>query len=106
MLAQPAQAEIYINGQAPEANSPVKQGEYSGPDMNLAEWAGLAYAVAAAQVLRPEALGGGAAMLGVMTWGAWRTAQYRPNATKQAIHASIALQDERPVAGSVAEVLN
>jgi len=44
--------------------------------------------------------------LGFLVWGAMRTAKYRPQATKDAIHASLERQALAPVPGTWQEMLN
>ena len=77
------------------------EGTYEGPgieptDLILTGLAGLAFDEAA-----PMAV----ASASFVVWGAQRTARYRPQAVKDAIHEEIAARESAPVVGTAQEVL-
>lgn len=57
----------------------------------------------AAQALHP--LGGLVAATSILTWGAWRTAQHRPESVKARIHRNLAIARNVPVQGTTQELV-
>lgn len=80
---------------------------YDGPGIGASDVAILATAAIGYPVYATlsETAGPGVPAASFIVWGASRTAEHRPDAVKAAISQQIALNRARPVAGSVAELL-
>ena len=86
----------------------IPQTGYTGPGFGMKDIAALGTIVAATPILYAHnvmvAVGVGVSTS--LLYGAWRTAQYRPQSVKDRMHARLAEQAAVPVAGSVRELLD
>lgn len=100
-VAQPVQAAIQfdVDGRVSHVTN------YDGPSLTAAEVLGLGAAMAVGQNVG-NVYGVAGAAGAVIAWGAWRTAKYRPQATKDQIHASMLAKSLEPKAGTLGELLN